>query len=549
MKQSFKPFVWLLVLIFLISAACGGGSGGNVPGGTPQPDLGPLEIQATDEMTLLANAGIFNDFASQPGGVSVNLHTEKGSVELKLEIAAISKNNPSRVHAYITSDPFFMPGTEVRDKKPIMMSLTTLVVTRAKVQRLRWTADIRMTDVIAAARAGQLDVCSASASQDAAALNFFISALTALKGTGDTLRSGDLADTSPVVASMKDFYAAMKKGAYNSDTLRQSVFNEYKSSQLTCDAVVLPESSAIALNRDLTAIGLEPMQIFYITDATAVQIYTMGCVDKINQDKLAQCQALEKYLSSASVQAKIIGLGFRANDVGYAVPNADPTVFNPDWGVRPDEPFSVDMPKDGVVEAAINLYQVGLRPGSYTVYVLDFSPSMDGSGKQQLLTAMKMLLDQSIAARYYLQTSPKDTTYTVLFSGEILAEYVIAGDDPNQLLEMYGRIEAQPFGNSTNIYGSAMRGVELAQINASMDQLAAVILLTDGGHNYGQNYDQFEAFYQKNGYTVPVYSVMMGDAVEDELRAIADLTNGAVCDGRGGEEQLARCFRQFKGSN
>jgi hypothetical protein len=41
----------------------------------------------------------------------------------------------------------------------------------------------------------------------------------------------------------------------------------------------------------------------------------------------------------------------------------------------------------------------------------------------------------------------------------------------------------------------------------------------------------------------------MGSADESQLAAIADLTNGDVCDGRGGEEDLVRCFRTFRGSN
>ncbi|MBI4066611.1 hypothetical protein HY411_02745, partial [Candidatus Gottesmanbacteria bacterium] len=176
MKQ--KHIALLVALLAILAFACGG----VVPGLPIEqgPDNSPLEVQATAEMALLQAAGIFNDFASQPGGIPVNLHTEKGSVELKLEIQSISVDRPSRVHAYITADPFFMPGTAVREKKPIMISLTTLAVDRAKAQALGWTEDLRMIDVVEAARAGQIKVCAASASQDAAALNFFLAAMTAV---------------------------------------------------------------------------------------------------------------------------------------------------------------------------------------------------------------------------------------------------------------------------------------------------------------------------------------------------------------------------------
>lgn len=542
MKQ--KRIVLVVALLAIVALACGG-AGVSDQG----PDDSPLEVQATSEMALLANAGIFNDFAKEPGGVAVNLRTEKGSVELKLEIQSISGDNPSKVHAYITADPFFMPGTAVREKKPIMMSLTTLAVDRAKVQALGWTEDLRMIDVVSAARAGQIKVCSASASQDAAALNFFLAAMTAVKGDGATLRPEDLGEGTAIMTAMEDLYAVMVKGAFNSDLLRQSVLTERTAGLASCDAVVLPESGAIALNRDLTVAGKEPMQVFYVADATSIQIYTMGCVDKVNADKLAQCQALEKYLQSPAVQAKIVKLGFRANDVGYAVPNADATVFNAAWGVRTDEPLVVDMPKDAVVEQAINLYQTALRPGSYTVYCLDYSGSMAGDGQEQMLAAMKLLLDQTEASKYLLQASPKDVTYVIAFAGGILAEHSVQGDDAQQLASLYGQIERQGLASSTNIYGCAIRALEVAQVNASADQLPAVILLTDGAHNSGESYRDLKNAYSQMSRSVPVYAILFGSAVENELRSIANLTNGAICDGRGGQETLARCFRTFKGSN
>lgn len=577
MKQ--KWFVALTVLLAFV-LACGTVGPTSVPtvnpDWTPAPDLSALEIQATDEMLILQNAGIFADFAKQPGGVPVNLHTEKGSVELQLEISGISENNPSRVHAYITSDPFFMPGTAVRDKKPIMMSLTTLSVTRAKMAELGWSSDVEMAQVISAAAAGQLNVCSASPSQDAASLNFYLAALTALKGNGETLRIEDLEEGSPVVQRMRPFYDALAKSDFNSETLRQTVLAEFKEGSPSCDAVVLPESSALVLNSEFVAAGIEPMQLLYILDATSAQIYTMGCVDGISPDKIAQCQALEKFLASADVLPRIVALGFRANDVGYAVPNA-PALFNADWGVRTDEPLTVDMPKDAVVEEAISVYQTVLKPGSYICYVLDFSPSMDDNhGKDQLLTAMQILLDQTAAEKYNIEVSPKDTICAVLFSDSILAERFYNGSQPELLygltqpeylqyarddvnkehplnpydeFTLFGQLYYQSYGSGTNIYGSVQRGTEIVMVNAHPDQFRAVIFMTDGEHNWGPDYDDLERFVTNSTVKIPVYTIAMGEAKEQVLQDIADLTGGQYCDGRGGEEQLARCFRQFKAGN
>ena len=136
-----------------------------------------------------------------------------------------------------------------------------------------------------------------------------------------------------------------------------------------------------------------------------------------------------------------------------------------------------------------------------------------------------------------------------MFDGGILAAYSVAGNNPVQLLDLDSKIESQGFGSWTNIYGCAIEALKVVYGYAASDQLPAVILLTDGEHNSGESYGDLERFFEEANHPVPVFSIMMGGAVERELKAIAELTNGEVCDGRGGEDDLVRCFRTFKGSN
>lgn len=94
-----------------------------------------------------------------------------------------------------------------------------------------------------------------------------------------------------------------------------------------------------------------------------------------------------------------------------------------------------------------------------------------------------------------------------------------------------------------------MRAIDVVNNNQDGTRLAAVILLTDGEHTEGKSYRDLQNHYSRAGNGTPIYSIVLGYAVMSELQAIAELTNGDVCDGRGGEEALARCFLQFRGNN
>ena len=60
------------------------------------------------------------------------------------------------------------------------------------------------------------------------------------------------------------------------------------------------------------------------------------------------------------------------------------------------------------------------------------------------------------------------------------------------------------------------------------------------------DYSDFAEAYQDYGSDIPVFSIMFGDAREDQLEELANLTNARVFDGR---EDLIGAFRSVKGYN
>ena len=69
--------------------------------------------------------------------------------------------------------------------------------------------------------------------------------------------------------------------------------------------------------------------------------------------------------------------------------------------------------------------------------------------------------------------------------------------------------------------------------------------MTDGASNTGSIYDLKNEYY-KVGKDIPVFSIMFGSALSEQLENIAELTNAKVFDGR---DNLLSAFKQVRGYN
>jgi Ca-activated chloride channel family protein len=510
----------------------------------------PFEIRATAEITQLEDAGIFTDFTAKTG-IPLNIHTERGSVEIAKNIQSITDANPSDVDAYITASPLWMPGSIIAGKTTIMTSVTAFPVDSDVAVKLGWQSGhlLSFVEISNAIAMKSLQICAPSAAQDDAAANFFLANLTALKGTGETLRVADLSNPS-IILPMRSFYSGVVVGSNTSSNLIDRMFNDRKSKSAKCNAAVLPESAAIALDKKLSAEKLPTMTVFYVDGAIGFESYTFGYVSTISAEKQKQFAQLAAYLTSPEIQTRIKALGFRASTVGIMIHNADPAVFNPSWGILTQREFLLtELPKEPVIAKAIEVYQTQLRRGSFTVYCLDYSGSMRGSGKQDLLIAMDAILDQDKAISYKIQAAQEDTTVIIMFGTGDAPRLTIIGNDKKQLKGLFNSIANAPMLGDTNLGGCVLDGMDAIKKQAGPNQLAAVITLTDGGSNIGPDIRSTGTQNEIKAYGVPVFSIMVGAADKSQLDLLKDATSGQVCDGRGGIDALVRCFRDFKGSN
>ncbi|MGD9713021.1 MAG: VWA domain-containing protein [Thermomicrobiales bacterium] len=297
------------------------------------------------------------------------------------------------------------------------------------------------------------------------------------------------------------------------------------------------ESAIITANQQLIARGeTDLLYVIYPVDGLALADWPLGYIDREDERKSEIFDALQEYLLSDDVQQELLDLGRRTNPFTYPMneETVDPQVFNSDWGIDVERVIDpIVMPAGPVALEAMNLYQSAFRKPSFTVLVLDYSGSMGGSGETDMKEAMRVLLDQEEAARYFLQRTPDDVTIVIPFSDNVLDLWRANGSNPEALDELLMHVEAQGAGGGTNIYDSLIAALD--EMSGSIDGYApAIILLTDGRSNKG-SFDQFAARWQEGPPDgVPVYSILFGDADDDQLQQVSLLTTGRVYDGREG---------------
>ena len=76
--------------------------------------------------------------------------------------------------------------------------------------------------------------------------------------------------------------------------------------------------------------------------------------------------------------------------------------------------------------------------------------------------------------------------------------------------------------------------------------IPAVILMTDGESNHGRTFEDLKGYWTKLGKDIPVFAIKFGDASDDQLKAISELTRSTVFDGT---KDLVAAFRKAKGYN
>ncbi len=471
-------------------------------------------------------------------GIDIEM-TYRGSVDIMQEL----KNGAPDYDAVWTASSIWLSlGDDkhiVKHDKSISTSPVIFGIKRSVAEELGFTSgNVSVKDILSAIEGEELKFCMTSATQSNSGASAYIGFLYALLGKSSALAAEDLEDPS-LAEQIKTLLSGVERSSGSSGWLLDMFLaGDY-------DAMVNYECLIIEANRRLIQSGAEPLYAVYPYDGLSIADSPLGYLDHGIKEKEEAFLKVQEYLLSDKVQNSIEATGRRISL--NAISEENNAVFNSDWGIDTTRILSpITMPAGDVLMKALNLWQSSFRKTSLTVYCLDYSGSMKGTGNQQLENAMAQVLIQENAERNLLQAGEGDVNVVVTFNSAVKNAFSCETPDEESLRDLYDKLKGEQVGGGTDIYEAAMYSVDLILENYSHEKYtAAVILMTDGVSADGTK-EEFVEYYREKGIDIPIFSIMFGEAEREQLDEIADLTNARVFDGR---EDLVGAFRSVKGYN
>ena len=478
--------------------------------------------------------GILDDFARERG---VNIEMDyRGSLDIMRTLQGESIDYDA---VWPASSLWLNAGESPLNLKHTQsISITPVVfgIRKSLAEELGFVGrEVSVSDLLSAIQSGKLNFCMTSATQSNSGCSAYIGFLYALLGNPDVITSESL-QTPGLSEQITQLLSGVDRSSGSSDWLKDLFLTG------GYDAMVNYECLIISANQELEARGEETLYAVYPYDGLSIADSPLGYVDNGDTEKEQAFLDLQEYLLSDEVQNEIQRTGRRTGYEGVSEENRD--LFRTDWGIQPDRVLSpIRMPSTDVLMEGLNLYQTEFRKPSLTVYCLDYSGSMEGTGREQMVEAMSQILIQENAEKNLLQASAHEVNILIPFEGYPRDVYAAVGNG-SELEALYTQVEAETATGGTDIYSAAMEG--LRQLgNYDLSQYTpAIILLTDGVSD--GSIDAFQTAYEAFGADVPVFSIMFGSADPTQLEELAELTHARVFDGR---EDLIGAFRSVKGYN
>ncbi len=410
-------------------------------------------------------------------------------------------------------------------------------VTKSKAQSLGFIGkDIYTKDIVNAIESGDLKFSMSNPTQTNTGATAFLGILSTLAGNPEVLKESDL-EVPELKEDLVTLFSGLERSSGDEDFLEEMFLNG------NYEAVVTYESSIINMNKKLVSQGKEPLYVLYPVDGVSISDSPFAYINNKDDNKKEQFEKIQKYLLSDEGQEELAKTG-RRTWFGGINEKADKTVFNPDWGIDTTKYIvPVKFPSTTVIKKALGLYQTEFRKPVYTVFCLDFSGSMAGEGHRELTKAMQYILTEEDASRDLLQFTDRDRIAILTFSSNVKGIYTTNNaTDTDRLKNEVEKLS--PYGG-TNIFDTCTEAIKLVRDVDLNTYNVSIILMTDGMSNQG-NESKFKSTYISLGRNVPIYSIMFGEAYEDELEDIAEYTNAKVFNGK---TDLLKAFKEVRGYN
>lgn len=483
--------------------------------------------------------------AVDDSGVAVTLHY-MGSLDI---MDALEQGGEHYDAVWPASSMWISMGDTrhlVKDARSTSTTPIVFGIAASKAQELGWasadgtTVPVSTADIIDAVSSGDLAFSMTSATQSNSGASAYLAFLTALRGGDGPLTSDDL-DDDDLRERISTLLSGVDRSSGSSDWLKEMVVADPDR----FDAMVNYESLVIQADKELTDDGHEPLLAVYPADGIAVSDSPLGYIDR-GQDLEDAFADFQQALSSKDAMLEFERAGRRTGLGGtLAYPDDEQVArsFRPEWGVNTDASAlrTIPLPAASVIEQALDVYQSELRKPSWTVWVVDYSGSMYGAGKDGVVDGLTSALGPA-ASTYHIEPTTDDVNVFIPFSSSAGEPIVARGSDTADLLDAVNDHRAD---GGTDIYAGL--DAALGQLpDDPGDYTTAIVLMTDGRSDTS-GHDGFVDDYRSDGHGLPIFSIMFGDADSSQLDDLAQLSNAKVFDGRDGD--LGAVFRQVKGFN
>ena len=290
-------------------------------------------------------------------------------------------------------------------------------ITKSTAEKLGFIGkEIYTKDILEAIKNGDLKFNMSSATRTNTGATAFLGFLSTIAGNPEVLTENNLQDDV-----LKQELTTLLSGVTRSSGSDEFLEDMFLSG--TYDAVITYETSIINMNKKLEAQGKDILYAIYPIDGVSISDSPLAYIDNGDKDKLDIFKQIQGYILSDEGQTELVKTGRRVW-YGGTNSNADKTIFNPNWGIDTTKYIvPVKYPSVAVIKKALALYQTELRKPVHTVFCLDYSGSMYGTGINELINAMEYILTEEKASENLLQFSSKDKISIVPFSREIYNEW------------------------------------------------------------------------------------------------------------------------------
>ncbi len=431
---------------------------------------------------------------------------------------------------------YMLENSSVSNSKIINMNPVVFGIRKEKAKELGFVdKEVYLEDILKTINDGKLKFAMTSATQTNTGACAYLGFLSVLAGNPEVLTEEHL-NNEETKEKLKDLLNGVERTSGDEEFLEEMYIKG------ECDAIVTYETSIININKRISNPD-DQIYAIYTRDGVSLSDNVFAYLGKTNTPKEEQFLKLQTYLLSNEGQAKLMEKGRRVW-YGGVKEDVDKTMFNPEWGIDTTSYITpIKFPSTNIIKKALVMYQSELRKPIHIVFALDYSGSMSGDGHEQLTEAMNYILTEEEASKNFLQFSSKDKISLIFFSTNVSKPVTITdGTATEELKEL---IKKHSVTGTTNIYDSVTTAVKLLESEDMNTYNTSIVLMTDGIGNTG-NQKTMKETIENSENIIPVYSILFGDADEEQLQDIANLTSGKVFDGT---TNLLEAFKSVRGYN